>query len=96
MDKLKELENEKCSLEASLEETCIKISEISINEEQIKAAFQKAKKLLRSGTLKNRKDIVQTYINSVTVYIEYVVVEYNIFGSYTITEEIQRKDFIKN
>lgn len=96
MDKLKELENEKCSLEASLEETRIKISEISINEEQIKAAFQKAKKLLRSGTLKNRKDIVQTYINSVTVYIEYVVVEYNIFSSYTITEEIQRKDFIKN
>lgn len=90
-NKLKELENEKLQLKKTLSETEQKISEISIDADKLKSAFRKAKKMLRSGTLKNRKEIVGQYIKQIVLYKDKIIVEYNITDSYAITEELPRE-----
>lgn len=89
-DKLKELETTKLQLQESLLEIEQKISEMTIDSNKLKLAFRKAKKMLGSGTLKNRKAIVQQYVKEVRIYKDKVIVEYNISGAYTVKEEIIR------
>lgn len=90
-EKLKELELEKVTLEISLKESERKLSEMSVDEAQLKKAFSKAKSLLKSGTLKNRKAIVQQYVKQVVMYPDKVEIEFNVIGdSYTIKESYPR------
>ena len=89
--KLTELESEKANLEKSLIEAKRKISEMTVNEAELKKAFSKAKRLLVSGTLKNRKAIVQHYVKQVVMYNDKIEVEYNIFGGYTIKETLSKE-----
>ena len=90
-EKLKELELEKVTLEISLKEAERKLSEMSVDEAQLKQAFSKAKSLLKSGTLKNRKAIVQQYVKQVVMYPDKVEVEFNVIGdTYTIKETYPR------
>lgn len=90
-EKLKELELEKLTLEISLKEAERKLSEMSVDEAQLRKAFSKAKSLLKSGTLKNRKAIVQQYVKQVVMYPDKVEVEFNVIGdSYTIKESYPR------
>ena len=51
--------------------------------------------MLGSGTLKNRKAIVQQYVKEVRIYKDRVIVEYNISGTYTVKEEISRDECTK-
>lgn len=90
-DKLKELETTKSQLQESLIEAERKISEMSIDADKLKSAFNKAKRMLKSGTLKNRKAIVQQYVKEVVIFKDKIIVEYNISGTYTVKEKIQRK-----
>ncbi len=90
-EKLKELELEKVTLEISLKEAERKLSEMSVDEAQLRQAFSKAKSLLKSGTLKNRKAIVQQYVKQVVMYPDKVEIEFNVIGdSYTIKETYPR------
>lgn len=90
-EKLKELELEKVTLEISLKEAERKLSEMSVDEAQLRQAFSKAKNLLKSGTLKNRKAIVQQYVKQVVMYPDKVEIEFNVIGdSYTIKETYPR------
>lgn len=90
-EKLKELELEKVTLEMSLKEAERKLSEMSVDEAQLRKAFSKAKSLLKSGTLKNRKAIVQQYVKQVVIYPDKVEIEFNVIGdSYTIKETYPR------
>ena len=90
-EKLKELELEKVTLEISLKEAERKLSEMSVDEAQLKKAFSKAKSLLKSGTLKNRKAIVQQYVKQVVMYPDKVEIEFNVIGdTYTIKESFPR------
>ena len=90
-EKLKELELEKVTLEISLKEAERKLSEMSVDEAQLRKAFSKAKSLLKSGTLKNRKAIVQQYVKQVVMYPNKVEIEFNVIGdSYTIKESFPR------
>jgi site-specific DNA recombinase len=90
-EKLKELELEKVTLEISLKEAERKLSEMSVDEAQLRKAFSKAKSLLKSGTLKNRKAIVQQYVKQVVMYPDKVEIEFNVIGdSYTIKESYPR------
>lgn len=88
--KLKELEANKTQLENALLDAQRQLSEMSISEEKLKKAFNKAKQMLKSGTLQNRKAIVQAYVKSVTIFTDRIVIEYNISGTYTVKEEISR------
>ena len=91
MDKLKELEATKAQLQESLKETEQKISEMSIDANKLKSAFNKAKRMLKSGTLKNRKAIVQQYVKEVIIFKDKITVEYNVSGTYTVKEELPRE-----
>ena len=64
---------------------------MTVNEAELKKAFSKAKRLLVSGTLKNRKAIVQHYVKQVVMYNDKIEVEYNIFGGYTIKETLSKE-----
>lgn len=90
-DKLKELESTKAKLQESLSEIERKLSEMNIDAKKLKYAFNKAKQMLKSGTLKNQKAIVQQYVKEVVIYKDKITVEYNISGAYTVKEEIPRK-----
>ena len=61
-----------------------------IDTNKLKSAFNKAKRMLKDGTLKNRKAIVQQYVKEIVVYKDKITVEYNISGTYTVTEELSR------
>lgn len=89
-DKLKELEEKKVQLKATIAETENKLSEMSVDAEKLKKAFRKAKHMLGSGTLKNQKAIVQQYVKEVKIFKETIIVEYNISGTYTLKEELPR------
>ena len=85
------METTKAQLQESLSEAERKISEMSIDADKLKSAFNKAKRMLKSGTLKNRKAIVQQYVKEVVIFKDKITVEYNISGTYTVKEELPRE-----
>lgn len=89
--KLKDLEKEKAELEQTLSAKKQELSKLSVDEKELKKAFRKAKKMLESGTLLNRKAIIQHYVKQVVVYNDKIVIEFNVTDNYTITEEIARE-----
>lgn len=89
-DKLKNLEAEKATLENTLAELEISLSEMSVSEETLRAAFKKAKAMLSSGTLANKKAIVEHYVKQIIIHRDTIDIEFNISGDYTITETIAR------
>lgn len=91
-DKLKELEGVKLKLEDNLSEKERELSEITVNKQQLKKAFNKAKNMLESGTLSNRKAIVERYVKQITIFKENIEIEFNVTDTYTITEEIRREE----
>lgn len=83
-DKLKELEAEKVQLEASLLDIETQLEKMTVLEEALRAAFKEAKRMLQSGTLVNRKAIVDRYVKVVIIYPDTITVEFNISGTYTL------------
>lgn len=90
-DKLKELEENKRHLEQALSDAQKQLSEMQIDEKKLKLAFKKAKQMLQSGTLKNKKAIIEKYIKGVTVFTNKIVIEYNISDTYSFKEEVKRQ-----
>lgn len=90
-DKLKEFENTKQQLTQSLIDAERKVSQLTTSKHNIKSAFYKAKQMLRSGTLKNRKAIVEKYVKQIIMYADRIEIEYVISDTYTFTETIERK-----
>ncbi len=88
--KLKELEETKVNLENAIAENERKLSEVSIDAKRLKLVFRKARQMLKSGTLKNRKAIVEQYIKGVTVYKDKIEIEYRISDTYCFKETIER------
>lgn len=89
-DKLKELEKTKADLENALAENERKIAEVSVDAKRLKMAFRKARQMLKSGTLKNRKAIVEQYIKQVVIYKDKIEIEYCISDAYCYKETISR------
>ncbi len=90
INKLKELEEEKMQLENSLKDNDGKISKLTVDEKTLRTAFQKAKQMLRSGTSKNKKAIVEKYIKEIVVYKDKIEIEYAISDTYSLKEIILR------
>ena len=90
-DKLKELEKTKADLENALAENERKLAEVSIDAKRLKLAFKKARQMLKSGTLKNRKAIVEQYIKQVVIYKDKIEIEYRISDTYTYKETVLRE-----
>ena len=90
-DKLKELEYDKSNLEQSLSDMEHQMAQMVVSEAELKKAFKKAKAMLQSGTLVNKKAIVNRYVKQIILYKEKIVIEFNLTDTYTITEEIARQ-----
>ncbi len=95
-EKLKELEKDKATLTQSIAKKEKEAAQMSVSKQTLKKAFAKAKQMLESGTLANKKSIVQNYVKNVTMYKDKIVVEFNITNNYTITEEIDRNELKKS
>lgn len=52
----------------------------------LKNVFKRAKQMLKSGNLSNIKALVERYVNSVTIYKNEIIIEFNIFGEFTVRE----------
>lgn len=46
--------------------------------------------MLRTGTLKNKKAIVEQYVKRVIIYKDNIEIEYCISDTYTFTDKISR------
>jgi len=46
--------------------------------------------MLESGTLSNKKAIIDRYVKQIILHKDKIVIEFNITDTYTITEEIER------
>lgn len=90
MDKLKNLEAEKADLENTLTELEVSLSQMEVSEDTLRSAFEKAKEMLKSGSLANKKAIVEHYVKQITIHRDTIDIEFNISGDYTIIETIQR------
>lgn len=90
-DKLKELECDKAKFEQTLHEKQRELSEMTVDEKVLKQAFKKAKKMLESGTLSNKKAIIDRYVNKIILNKDRIVIEFYITDTYTITEEVERE-----
>lgn len=89
-EKLKELEIDKAKIEGVLYEKEQELSKMSVDEKVLKQAFKKAKKMLESGTLSNKKSIIDRYVKQVILYKDKIAIEFNVTDTYTITEEVER------
>ena len=89
-DKLKELEGTKFNLEQALLDAEQQMENMCIDEAKLKSAFRKAKQMLKSGTLKNRKAIVEQYVKQVTIYKDKIVIKYSLSDNYSFNDEIKR------
>ena len=89
-EKLKELEKDKAILEDSIAVQERELTQTRVSEKELKKAFKKAKDMLESGTLANRKAIIQCYVKVITMYHDKIVMEFNVTGDYIITEEVDR------
>lgn len=90
-DKLKELECDKAKFEETLCEKEQTLSEMKVNEKELKQAFKKAKKMLESGILTNKKAIIDRYVKQIILYRDKIAIEFNVTDTYTIMEEIERQ-----
>ena len=72
-----------------------KAAQMTVSKQALKKAFTKAKQMLKSGTLANKKAIVQSYVKHVTMYKDKIVIELNVIDGYTITEVITRDEIRK-
>lgn len=90
-EKLKELEATQQQLTESLMDAEHKISQLAVNEKKIKSAFYKAKQMLKSGTLKNQKAIIEKYVKRITIYEDRIEIEYTISDTYSFKETVSRQ-----
>ena len=89
-DKLLELEAEKRNLELALDDAYSKLASVRVDAKSLKIAFTRAKQMLISGNLSNKKALIDRYVNSVTVYNDKIVIEFNIFNEFTVRETVSR------
>ena len=47
--------------------------------------------MLETGTLENRKEIIDRYVKQIVLHRDKIEVEFNITDTYTVTEEISRE-----
>lgn len=90
-DKLKELEMTKQQLTQAIIDAEQQMSKLTVDESKLRAAFYKARRMLKSGTLKNRKAIVEKYIRQITIYKDKIEIEYAISDTYSFKEEVDRQ-----
>lgn len=89
-NKLRELETEKHNLELALNEANHKLASVNIDAKSLKIAFNRAKQMLKNGNLRNRKALIERYVNSVAIYKDKIIIEFNVFDDFNVSETVSR------
>ena len=97
LDKLKTMEAEKVQLEAKLQTIEQNGSTTQLAENDVCQAFGKIRELMKTGDLRNIKQVIDTYISKIIVYPKNVEIHFNFFPSITLEiegggDEGSRKD----
>lgn len=87
LDKLKGMEAEKVQLEARLQVMDQGASSVRVSEGDVRQAFGKIRELMKTGDLRNIKQVVDTYISKIIVYPKNVEIHFNFFLSITLEIE---------
>lgn len=80
-NKLSELEYRKESIEKQMSELSARCTSIHITEDELTSIFERIRQSLTQGELFTVKQLIDIYVNSVTVYPDKVVVVFNFFPS---------------
>ena len=87
LDKLKGMEAEKVQLEAKLQTMEQGASSVRVSEDDVRQAFGKIRELMKTGDLRNIKQVIDTYISKIIVYPKNVEIHFNFFPSITLEIE---------
>ncbi len=77
--KLTELEKRKADMERQISEIAAKCISMRVTEDELKRIFAQIRECLTQGTLSTVKQLIDIYVNSVTVYPDKVIVTFNFF-----------------
>jgi site-specific DNA recombinase len=77
-DKLSELEVRKAETEAELVRSRSLMQIPDVTEEDLRVAYDRAREMLRSGTLPEIRQVINLYVQKVVVYREHVEVYYHV------------------
>ena len=78
-EKLSDLERRKADIEQNINILSAECTSTRVTESELISLFEQIRKNLRQGTLSTVKQMIEIYVNSVTVYPDKVVVVFNFF-----------------
>lgn len=88
-EQLATLENDRERCRSELTEVNMKLAENGvIDKDELREAFEQAKKMLIEGSLENRRLIIDSYVDSIVIYKDRIDVNINIDKDFSITESI--------
>jgi len=61
-----------------------------IYENKIATAFKKAKEMLKNGTLENRREIIEQYIDKIIIFKDRIDIKFNFSEEFIIDETVCR------
>ncbi|MEG0396054.1 MAG: zinc ribbon domain-containing protein [Oscillospiraceae bacterium] len=93
-DKLSNSEKEKMQIESKLKLLISENRKDKFTEDDIKIVFDKIRKQLVIGNLKNVKQVIDTYVDKIIVFPEEVTVKLNFFPDFSL--ELDEKNAEKN
>lgn len=90
--KLSELEAEKIQLESSIAQLNQDNLQGEFTENEIKTVFASIREKLKSGDLRNIKQVIDTYINQIVIYPDEARVQFNFFPNISVKfdDEIEK------
>lgn len=89
--KLAELEEDKKKLVFALDEAKMELSDKQIDEKQLRSAFKKAKQMLGNGTLKNKKEIIEKYVDKIIMYPDKIEIFFCLPKGFMVTEVVEKQ-----
>lgn len=92
IDKLENCEKNKTVIESKLNMLISENRKDKFSEDDIKAVFSKIRTLLSTASLKNVKQVIDTYVDKIIIYPNEVQVQLNFFPDFSLKLEEKEKD----
>ncbi len=90
LEKLRELETQKSQLQAERISLDERLHARSVTEDQLRSAMREARERLISGTMENRRALVEQYVRRITVFPERIAIELSLPAELTVDQEVER------
>ena len=74
----------------AIDEDKLELEKTKLDERQLKDSFKKAKAMLKSGCLANRREIIERYINQVKMLPQSIEISFNLAKNFIINERLDK------